>query len=376
MRKKLYILMGPQGSGKTHWAKNVLLAHDQTGIVRISQDDQGRDGCRQLFKTCLDQDVSMIIDRMNFNLEQRDRFTHPAFSRGYAIVFIWFDVDKNTCLRRLAHRENHPTVSKDADHDKMLDFYFDKFEPPHFDEYDEMLILGRRGKSSLLDIRGRCHNKKTIVVGDIHGCHDEFIALLEKCEYADGDIVVSTGDIIDRGPKIRDTLLWFRETPGAYVVEGNHENKYRRYLMGNSVKIINGLDRTIDQCKDFDPTEWAAWLIHLPQMIRLPDIDDKPAYVVHAGVDGRRPIDNQRIETCLYSRYLDGKDFFDEENGILWWKTLDGSYTVASGHIMSETAHPCESAYCLDGGVYKGGVLRALVISQSKCRVHEVNWSD
>ncbi|RLC82063.1 MAG: hypothetical protein DRJ03_19490 [Chloroflexi bacterium] len=39
--KTIYVLIGPQGSGKTHWAMNVLLAQARTPIVRVSQDKQG-----------------------------------------------------------------------------------------------------------------------------------------------------------------------------------------------------------------------------------------------------------------------------------------------------------------------------------------------
>lgn len=373
MRKTIYILIGPQGSGKTHWAKNVLLAHDRTGIVRISQDEQGKGGYRQLFNQCLDEGVSVVVDRMNFNIEQRSRFTSPAYHLGYNIVYVWFDVDKKTCLQRLATRQGHQTISPDDDHDSMLDFYFDRFEPPFYNEHDEIFTIDKRGQCRMLDLQHQCNSKRVIVVGDIHGCYDEFMELLFKCEYRVGDIVVATGDLVDRGPKIIETLLWFRNTPGAYSVEGNHDNKLRRYWYGNPVKIINGLDRTIEQCGGLNPTEWAAWLKGFPLIIRLGDVDGKPFYVVHAGVDGRRPIEEQRADTCMYARYLDGSDFFDAKNGIHWWKTLDGSYGIASGHIISKNPHPCMNAYCLDGGAYEGGKLRGLIIQNGDCYIREVD---
>jgi predicted kinase len=378
MEKTLYILIGPQGSGKTYWATNVLLAHDQTGIIRISQDEQGKGGHHKLFKKSLEQGLSIVVDRMNFNFEQRARYTERAFRFGYNIIFVWFDVNRETCLRRLANRQNHPTVSKTSNHESMLDSYFNEFEFPHCDEYHEMLTVGNKNNCRMLDLRNKCYqnDNKIIVVGDIHGCYDEFIALLDDCKYSVGDIVVATGDLIDRGPKIRETLMWFRNAPGAYSVEGNHENKFKRYLTGNPVKITNGLNHTIEQCDDFNPTEWGAWFQYLPQMIRLPDVNNKPVYVVHAGVDGRKPINKQPAEICLYTRYLDGSDFFDEKNGVEWWTTLDNSYTILSGHIISENAHPCESAYCLDGGACEGSKLRALVIDDDTLQIHEVNCYD
>lgn len=372
MVKTIYILIGPQGSGKTYWAQNVLMAHDQTGIVRISQDDQGRIGHRQFFQKCVDDGFSVVVDRMNFDFEQRDRYIQYANKLGYDVVFVWFNVRKETCLRRLAHRKGHPTIAPDSDHNGMLDFYFNSLEEPDPGEYDEILTIRESGLCTTLDLRNRCYKRRVIVVGDIHGCFDEFMTLLSECEYSPDDIVVATGDLNDRGHKIRETLMWFRNTQGAYTVEGNHENKYRRYLLGNPVKIANGLDDTLEQCGDFSPTEWSAWFGSLPQIIRISNFNGEPFYVVHAGVDGKRPMHIQRIETCLYARNLGGKDFFDEKGGVPWWKTLTGGYIVASGHIVSENTHPCDYAYCLDGGAFDGGVLRAMILDNGSFQIREV----
>ena len=42
---------------------------------------------------------------------------------------------------------------------------------------------------------------RTIVVGDIHGCYDELMELIEKVNLGDDDRVVSVGDLITKGPK-------------------------------------------------------------------------------------------------------------------------------------------------------------------------------
>ena len=40
---------------------------------------------------------------------------------------------------------------------------------------------------------------RTIVVGDIHGCYEELLQLLNKVQLTDEDCLVSLGDIVDRG---------------------------------------------------------------------------------------------------------------------------------------------------------------------------------
>ena len=41
---------------------------------------------------------------------------------------------------------------------------------------------------------------RTLIIGDIHGCYDELRDLLEVAAVAADDVVVSVGDLVDRGP--------------------------------------------------------------------------------------------------------------------------------------------------------------------------------
>ncbi len=105
------------------------------------------------------------------------------------------------------------------------------------------------------------------IIGDVHGCADELIALLDALGYGvrlegkgDNRRTVSTapggrraffvGDLVDRGPKSPDALrivMDMVERGQALSIIGNHDDKLLRWLKGNSVKIANGLERTIAQ---------------------------------------------------------------------------------------------------------------------------------
>lgn len=66
------------------------------------------------------------------------------------------------------------------------------------------------------------------VVGDVHGCYDELMALLRKIEKRDSEArIIFVGDFINRGPSVWDVLHWAMEnitSDGKYqTVRGNHE---------------------------------------------------------------------------------------------------------------------------------------------------------
>lgn len=69
-----------------------------------------------------------------------------------------------------------------------------------------------------------------IVVGDIHGCFEEFKTMVGEIDhrYADANIIL-TGDLVDRGPRARDVLDFAMELTRAgrlSSVLGNHEEMF------------------------------------------------------------------------------------------------------------------------------------------------------
>lgn len=74
-------------------------------------------------------------------------------------------------------------------------------------------------------------NKRHYVVGDIHGCFQEYLKLEEKIfedasTHQVSPVIISCGDLIDRGPQSRDVLEHFRKqsSNGTHLfVLGNHE---------------------------------------------------------------------------------------------------------------------------------------------------------
>ena len=65
----------------------------------------------------------------------------------------------------------------------------------------------------------------TYLIGDVHGCFDELIALLEQVAFTpDVDTLWLTGDLVARGPGSLEVLRYVKSLGDCVkVVLGNHD---------------------------------------------------------------------------------------------------------------------------------------------------------
>lgn len=78
---------------------------------------------------------------------------------------------------------------------------------------------------------------RDFVVGDLHGCYDELMLLLEHVNFnKEQDRLFCVGDLIDRGPKPKECLELLHEK-WFYPVLGNHETLLLEFI--HKIKIGN-----------------------------------------------------------------------------------------------------------------------------------------
>ena len=121
----------------------------------------------------------------------------------------------------------------------------------------------------------------TIAVGDIQGCFDEFLAVLEKAQFDPSkDELWIVGDIVNRGPKSLDALRWlYRMRDCVVAVLGNHDLHLLAIAFGGHRP--GRRDSLDDVLSAPDAGELLHWLRSLPLLHYEPD---GRWLMVHAGI--------------------------------------------------------------------------------------------
>lgn len=193
-----------------------------------------------------------------------------------------------------------------------------------------------------------------IIIGDIHGCYQELLQLLELVGLADDDIVVSVGDLVDRGPDSPQVLRYFADrvkAGRAVVLMGNHERKHVRQVFSYSQEITRlqfGADYTAA----------VEWMSHLPYSYETPEF-----IAVHAALAPQLPLSAQKQEV-LAGTVSGEKELQAQLGGAFWHQVYAGPKPVVFGHHVVGREPLCERGlvYGLDTGACHGGRLTALVV--------------
>jgi serine/threonine protein phosphatase 1 len=164
---------------------------------------------------------------------------------------------------------------------------------------------------------------QTLVIGDIHGCFDEFQALLEKAGLDEDDSILAVGDIVDRGPETPQVLDFFRQKPNARTLMGNHERKHVRAARH---EVGLSLSQQISRQQLGDVYEDAvAWMGTLPLYIELTE-----AVIVHGYLEPGIPLDRQN--PSIVCGTMGGDKILHERYDRPWYELYAGSKPVIVGH--------------------------------------------
>ncbi len=172
---------------------------------------------------------------------------------------------------------------------------------------------------------------RTIVIGDIHGCYDELVSLLEKAGLTANDRIVAVGDLIVKGKKNKEVLDLFSRDKRFSSVIGNHDLAILKFWKGQKSELQDSQKRTCDELES-ERERYTNYLSSLPLVIDLGS-----HAVVHAGV-----------------------------RGIPWYEVYDDDKIILFGHWPSPMPRRSRHAIGLDTGCVYGNQLTAYTLETAE----------
>jgi hypothetical protein len=211
----------------------------------------------------------------------------------------------------------------------------------------------------------------TVIVGDVHGCLDELLALVERCGDPARTRYVMVGDLVAKGPDSQGVVQWAREA-GVDAVLGNHDAHVLRVR-------DEGIDKEpkahhVAVAKTLTPADWdwlqARPLWRLVDAERDEDQDDAPDashVVVHGGLVPGVPLDRQERVHLLNLRSISEKGQPTKKiEGSPWASLWRGPPHAVFGHDAIRGLQRHHWATGLDTGCVYGRELTALVLPEGK----------
>jgi len=212
---------------------------------------------------------------------------------------------------------------------------------------------------------------RTIAIGDVHGCADEFEELLIALELEPEDRVIQVGDLVNRGPDSHRVIELAREYEVDAIL-GNHELRLLTARQKNKPNLLKDYDHaTIEQLTTDD---W-KYLKTMPRFLYDAKID---TVIVHGGFLPDKPWQTQDLDLITTIQVIDKKGRpakrSDAPDAAPWADSWGGSPFVVYGHTPRANVLERVGSIGIDTGCVYGGHLTAYMIedhSLIQVRAHE-----
>jgi diadenosine tetraphosphatase ApaH/serine/threonine PP2A family protein phosphatase len=200
---------------------------------------------------------------------------------------------------------------------------------------------------------------RTIAIGDVHGCADEFEELLRRLELKPDDRVVQVGDLVNRGPDSHRVIELAREYQVESII-GNHELRLLSARKKNKPSLLKHDDQaTVEQLTADD---W-KYLEAMPKFLYDAQID---TVIVHGGFLPNKPWQTQGSDLITNIQVIDKKGkaakHSDAPDAAPWADSWGGSPFVVYGHTPRPRVLERKGSIGIDTGCVYGGHLTAYII--------------
>ncbi len=214
------------------------------------------------------------------------------------------------------------------------------------------------------------------IIGDVHGCYDELVALLRNLGHevdaaaatvriTSGRKLLFLGDLVDRGPKTPDVLRLVMNavaSGSALCVPGNHDVKLMRKLRGRDVQVTHGLAESLEQLAAESDAFRRDVADFIDRLVSHYVLDDGKLVVAHAGMkesmQGRGS--GAVREFALYGETTGETDELGLPVRHNWAAEYRGQAMVVYGHTPVPEPEWLNRTVDIDTGCVFGGRLTAL----------------
>jgi len=401
----LVVLIGPSGSGKStfarkHFLRTEVLSSDYCrGLVSDDENDQAatNDAFSVLHFIAakrLALGKLTVVDATNVQPEARKPLVELARQYHCLPVAIVLNPSERVCRERNEGRADrnfgpHVVVQQRSQLRRSLrGLGREGFRHVFVLESPEEIEAAVVERVPLWNDR-RHEPGPFDIIGDIHGCCDELEELLHHLGYQPaasqngcptamptyshpaGRKAVFVGDLVDRGPRVLNSLAVVRnmvEAGAALCVPGNHDMKLLRKLQGRQVQVTHGLAQTLAEIDALRLSDDERNL-HCEGIAKFLDslvshyvLDDGRLVVAHAGMkqemQGRG---SGRVrDFALYGETTGETDEFGLPVRHNWAAEYRGSAMVVYGHTPVPEPEWLNRTINIDIGCVFGGKLTAL----------------
>ena len=396
----LVMLIGVSGSGKStfarkHFRENEVVSSDECRAIvandenDLSATDDAFDLLHYILKKRLRNGLLTVIDATNVQPESRKGLVQLAREHHTLPVAIVLDLPQRVCEDRNKLRSDRNfgshVIKKQKQQLKRSNRNLKR------EGFRQIYTLSSPEAVEQVTgvVREKLYNdKKELsgpfdIIGDIHGCYEETVDLLEKLGYQisqsadgrsdfgievshpEGRKVIFLGDLVDRGPDspaVLKLVMSMVRNGIAWCVPGNHDTKLQKKLSGKKVSVKHGLEETLKQLEKESEAFISDVKEFLYSLISHYVFDSGKLVVAHAGIkeemQGRGS--GAVRDFCLYGETTGETDEFGLPVRYNWASEYRGKAKVVYGHTPVPDAHWLNNTINIDNGCVFGGKLTAL----------------
>jgi protein phosphatase len=386
----LVVLIGASGSGKSTFARTHFLPTEVVssdfcrGLVADDENDQSatKDAFELLHFIAgkrMESGRLTVVDATSVKREDRAPLVALARKHHFLPVAIVFNLSERLCHDRNRDRPERdfgPHVVRNQTRELRR-----SLKRLNREGFRQVHVLGspEEVESATIERTRLWNNKKDEhgpfdIIGDVHGCCDELERLLSELgweqknglyAHPEGRKAVFVGDLVDRGPRIVDSVRLVKamvDAGFALCVPGNHDIKLVRKLRGRDVQITHGLDRSLAELEPLSESERDEIRDFLDKLVSHYVLDDGRLVVAHAGMreemQGRGS--GKVRDFALYGESTGETDEFGLPVRWNWAAEYRGQAMVVYGHTPVPEPEWLNRTINIDTGCVFGGRLTAL----------------